>query len=132
MNVFTFTGNLGRDAERRTLDSGTSVANFSVPAKAGFGERESTIWVKCTMWGKRAEGGLVDILTKGTPVCVSGELSMREWTNQSGEIKTSLELNVNDVTLMGKGQERDAGASEPAPTPQKAPADEGLDTEIPF
>lgn len=130
MNVFTFTGNLGRDAERRTINGDKTVANFSVPVKAGFGNNESTAWINCTLWGKRAEGGLVDILTKGTPVCVSGELSQREWTNQAGEIKTSLECNVNEVTLMGKGQARgennDVGNAAPDPIPGD------LDDEIPF
>jgi len=120
MNVFTFSGNLGKDAERRSVGTST-VANFSVPAKAGFGDKQTTTWINCAVWGKRAEGGLVDLLTKGTPVCVSGELSQREWTNQSGEIKTSLECRVNEVTLMGKGQAKEA--VEP---------DVPLDSHIPF
>ena len=120
MNVFTFSGNLGKDAERRSVGAST-VANFSVPAKAGFGDKQTTTWINCAVWGKRAEGGLVDLLTKGTPVCVSGELSQREWTNQSGEIKTSLECRVNEVTLMGKGQAKEA--VEP---------DAPLDDHIPF
>ena len=114
MNVFTFSGNLGKDAERRSVGAST-VANFSVPVKAGFGDKQTTTWINCAVWGKRAEGGLVDLLTKGTPVCVSGELSQREWTNQSGEIKTSL------VTLMGKGQAKES--VEP---------DAPLDDHIPF
>ena len=120
MNVFTFTGNLGKDAERRSAGNST-VADFSVSVKSGFGNNEKLMWIKCAVWGKRAEGGLVDLLTKGTPVCVSGELSQREWTNQSGEIKTSLECRVNEVTLMGKGQVKET--VEP---------DAPLDDHIPF
>ena len=125
MNVFTFSGNLGKDAERRSVGAST-VANFSVPVKAGFGDKQTTTWINCAVWGKRAEGGLVDILTKGTPVCVSGELSQREWTNKEGEVKMSLECNVNEVTLMGKG----AGISQNSPeTPS---LDDDLDQSIPF
>jgi single-strand DNA-binding protein len=120
MNVFTFTGNLGKDAERRSVGAST-VANFSVPVKAGFGDKQTTTWINCALWGKRAEGGLIDLLTKGTPVCVSGELSQREWTNQSGEIKTSLECKVNEVTLMGKGQAK-----------KSVEPDASLDDHIPF
>ena len=120
MNVFTFSGNLGKDAERRSAGNST-VADFSVSVKSGFGNNEKLMWIKCAVWGKRAEGGLVDLLTKGTPVCVSGELSQREWTNQSGEIKTSLECRVNEVTLMGKGQAKES--VEP---------DAPLDDHIPF
>ena len=124
MNVFTFSGNLGKDAERRSVGAST-VANFSVPAKAGFGDKQTTTWINCAVWGKRAEGGLVDLLTKGTPVCVSGELSQREWTNQSGEIKTSLECRVNEVTLMGKGQVKEA-------KPDQTDNGMELNDEIPF
>lgn len=124
MNVFTFSGNLGKDAERRSVGAST-VANFSVPAKAGFGDKQNTVWINCAVWGKRAEGGLVDLLTKGTPVCVSGELSQREWTNQSGEIKTSLECRVNEVTLMGKGQVKEA-------KPDQTDNGMELNDEIPF
>ena len=125
MNVFTFTGNLGKDAERRSAGNST-VADFSVSVKSGFGNNEKLMWIKCAVWGKRAEGGLVDILTKGTPVCVSGELSQREWTNKEGEVKTSLECNVNEVTLMGKG----TGISQN--NPETPSLDDDLDQSIPF
>jgi len=124
-NVCTFSGNLGRDAERRQTNSGTAILNFSVPAKSGFGANEKTTWINCAVFGKRAEGGLLEILTKGTPVVVTGEISLREWQNNQGETKSSLELNVQDVTLMGKGREK-----EPEQPQSGAAAD--LDDEISF
>jgi len=124
MNVLTISGNLGRDAEVRSTNSGTSLLSFSVPVKSGFGEREQTIWVDCTLWGKRAEGGLSQHMTKGTPVVVSGEFSTEEY-----EGKTKVKLNVNEVTLMGKGQERQESAPAQVTTPEPH---QGLDDEIPF
>ena len=121
MNVLTITGNLGQDAEVRQA-GGTNVLSFGVAMNWGYGERKASCFIDCSLWGKRAEGGLVGYLTKGTPVCVSGELSKEEYNG-----KTRLKLNVNDVTLMGKGQER----SEPAPAPAPEPH-QGLDDEIPF
>lgn len=50
MNVFTFTGNLGRDC-RTGNAGGTSVCNFSVAVKSGYGQNEQTIWVDCALWG---------------------------------------------------------------------------------
>ena len=124
MNVLVISGNLGQDAESGTAGS-TATLKFSVPMKSGYGDRQKTSWVRCTLWGKRAEGGLVNHLTKGTPVCVSGELSENTWTAQDGTEKHSLELNVNDVTLMGKGNERQE-------QPASQPDDPGLDDEISF
>lgn len=95
MNVLTIVGNLGRDARTNKV-GGTSVANFSVAAKAGYGEREQTVWVDCALWGQRAEGRLVDYLKKGQQVCVSGEMGTREH-----EGKTYITMRVNDLTLCG-------------------------------
>ena len=130
-NVCTFSGNLGRDAERRETNGGTAILNFSVPAKSGFGQNEKTTWINCAVFGKRAEGGLCDILTKGTPVVVTGELSQREWTNNAGETKQSLELYVNDVTLMGKSKPKDDSGDQ-YDNAQSEQAHEDLNDPVPF
>jgi len=101
MNVFTATGNLGGDAEVRYTKSGTAVAQFSLPVKSGYGDKEKTTWVRCLIWGKRAEGGLIGYLKKGQMVCVSGEISLNEWETKEGVQKSSLELNVREITLCG-------------------------------
>lgn len=114
MNVFAFTGNLGKDAEMRTTQSGTSVLSFSVAVKSGYGEREKTNWVRCVIFGKRAEGNLQSYLVKGQQVAVHGELTLEEWQDQQGQNKAALSVNVNGVTLVG---------SKAAPVaPQQAPA----------
>ena len=59
-------------------------------------------------------------LTKGTRVAVSGSLSLREY-DKDGETRTSLELNVQDVALLGGGAER----TERATPPKVRPADRG-------
>ena len=111
MNVFSFTGNLGQDCKVNQV-SGTSVCNFSVAVKAGYGDREQTLWIGVALWGQRAEGRLPEYLTKGQQVAVSGELSRREH-----EGKTYLECRANDVTLVGK---KDQGGAAPAQKSQPA------------
>ena len=128
MNVFCCTGNLGKDAEVRATQGGTSVMGFTVAVKAGYGDKATTLWVRCSLWGKRAEGGLAQYMTKGQQVAVSGELSMREWQGDDGATRQSLELNVNDVTLVG-------GKSEAKPSPSQQfqkPTDVDFDENIPF
>ena len=104
MNTYTFTGNIGKDAELRYTPSGNAVASFSVAVKAGFGERESTVWVRCQLWGQQAERMTAHLL-KGARVGVSGELSAREWTDKQGAKQTSLEVDVKQVTFEGKRQD---------------------------
>lgn len=101
MNVFNFTGNLGGDCETRYTQAGKAVVSFSVAVKAGFGENASTTWVRCSMFDKRAEA-VSPYLTKGQLVGVSGEFSAREWEDKQGQKRTSIEVRVNDLTLLGK------------------------------
>jgi single-strand DNA-binding protein len=101
MIIVTVAGNLGGDAELRSTQSGINVCSFSVAGKSGYGDREQTVWVRCSLWGNRAES-LVGHLKKGTPVAVYGELSTSEWTTPDGGTRFSVECNVRDVKLMGK------------------------------
>ncbi|MNG98104.1 Single-stranded DNA-binding protein ssb [compost metagenome] len=96
MNVFTASGNIGRDAEVRNA-GGTSVAGFSLAVKSGYGDKAQTVWVDCSIWGKQAESGLVQYLQKGQFVVVTGELGTREH-----EGKMYITLRVSNVTLGGK------------------------------
>jgi len=76
-NVFSFTGTVGRDAEVRYLPSGQAVLNVTVANNIGFGDKQQTLWIRCAVWGKRAEGQLQNYLKKGQQVFVSGELSQK-------------------------------------------------------
>ena len=125
MNTFCFTGNLGKDCEVRQAGNST-VCNFSVAVKAGYGSRESTVWVRCGLWGKKAEGKLPDYLRKGTQVAITGELSLHEY-EANGEKRTSLEVNVSTLDLIG-GKAEPAKA-EPAPKPDEF---DDFDSSIPF
>lgn len=114
-NVFSFTGTVGRDAEVRQTPTGQTVLSVTIANNIGFGDKQQTLWVRVSLWGKRAEGSLAQYLKKGQQVFVSGELSMREYQATDGSTKTSLELNANIIDLVGKRNEQ---ASQGAPAPQ--------------
>ena len=86
-------GNLGKDAEVRQAGSST-VCGFSVAAKVGFGDKAKTIWIDCSIWGKRAESQLPQYLKKGTKVTVIGEMNEREYNG-----KTYLTCDVHTIDL---------------------------------
>lgn len=118
MNRFIGTGNLGKDC-RTGSAGGTSVVNFPLAVKSGYGDNEQTVWLDCALWGKRAEGGLVQYLVKGQQVAICGELGTREH-----EGKTYLTCRLDDVTLVGG---KPGGQSQPQQS-GGAP----LDDDIPF
>ena len=128
MNAFNFTGNLGRDAEVKYTASGTAIASFSVPIKSGYGDNEKTSWVRCAIIGKRAEGGLIQYLKKGQLVGISGELSVNTYTNKDGEEKTSVEVLVKEVDLLGSNNQAPQQASQ---APQQVDNADGFD-DAPF
>jgi single-strand DNA-binding protein len=104
-NVFSFTGTVGRDAEVRYAPSGLAVLSFTVANNIGFGDKQQTLWIRVTLFGKRAEGQLQNYLKKGQQIFVSGELTQSEYKANDGTTKTSLELNANIIDLIGKRNE---------------------------
>ena len=132
MNAWQFTGNIGKDAESRFLPNGDPVVSFSVGVKSGYGEKATTTWARCAMFGKRAES-VSQYLTKGQLVGISGEVTLREWNDKEGQKRSSLEVRVNDLTLLGKkdGQQA-AQPRQQAPAPQQPGGFSDMDDSIPF
>lgn len=129
MNIWTITGNLGQDCEVKYTPSGMAICSFSVAVKSGYGDKAKTTWVKCGLFGKRAEGGLPEHLLKGTQVCIAGEAYLDEWQGQDGATNKMLKLNVDKLDLIGGKPQRQQSA------PQHQPAPQGMDDnseDIPF
>jgi len=104
-NVFSFTGTIGQDAEVKYLPSGAAVLSVSVANNVGYSDKQQTMWIRVAVFGKRAEGQLVNYLKKGTAVFVSGELRTNQYKANDGTVKTTLELTANILDLVGKKQD---------------------------
>lgn len=127
MNVFTFTGNLGKDCRQGNV-SNTNVTNFSVAVTSGYGDRKKTDWVECAYWGKGGEA-VAPYLIKGQQVAVSGELSMKP---AEGQYEAKMVVRVNTLSLVG-GKPQVQQSQQQAPQQQsQAPADDDFDDDIPF
>ncbi|CAO3451059.1 Single-stranded DNA-binding protein [Azospirillum argentinense] len=107
MNVWTFTGRLGADGELRSTQSGEKVLGFRVANDVGFGDRKTTQWVDCSIWGRRAEA-LAPHLTKGKAVVISGEVTLREFEKRDGTRGAGLSVRVNEIDFTG-GREGEGG-----------------------
>lgn len=132
MNKIAATGRVVADAELRHTQSGDPVCQFRMASDVGFGDRKTTNWFNCQIWGKRGES-LVQYLVKGTPVTAYGTITLREWTNKEGLKQLSPEIRIDEIDMHG-GRE---GGGQPAPAKQQprpaqpASADP-LDDDIPF
>ena len=118
MNLLAFTGNLGKDAEVKYLANGTAICEFSVAMKSGYGDKEKTNWVRCVLFGKRAEGQLPQYLLKGAQVAVTGELELQEWEGQNGK-GAALSVRVENLDLIGGKQQGQNNQAQGGYAPQQ-------------
>lgn len=100
MNSLNFVGNIGRDAETKFLTNGDAITSFSAALSSGYGDKKITTWLNCSMFGKRGEA-VSQYLKKGTQVAISGEFAARPYKSKDGIDKLSLDVRVNDLTLVG-------------------------------
>src|SRR3546814_842929 len=110
MQLITVSGNLGKDSEFRTTQRGDKVLSFSVGVKQGYGDRASTNWFRCSVWGKRAET-LAQYLLKGVKVVAQGELTIGEYQG-----KAQFDVRVNEVEFMSRGEARQSESQKPYET----------------
>lgn len=113
-------GNLGKDAEVKTTQSGQTLINFSVAHTVKTQNGDKTVWVNCTRFVPQGQNSnIAQYLKKGTKVWCEGEPSARAWINQStGEANSSLELVVYQIELCGSAQPAATTAQQPATTQQ--------------
>ena len=103
-NKIMIVGYLGRDPEIRYSSQGTAICDFSVATterrKDKSGEvQEVTTWFRVSLFGRQAEVAH-QYLAKGRQVYVEGTLSQREWTDQNGATRTSLEVRGSDIQFL--------------------------------
>ena len=122
-NKITIVGYIARDLEVSHTTSGKAVGRTSIATNRKYGDTETTTWFRLSIWGDRATK-LEQYLTKGQQVFIEGDLTNQEYTDKEGNARTSLEVNVSDIQLIGsKGKsEPEAEASPVAPKAKKAAA----------
>ncbi len=145
LNQILLIGRAGNDPEMRYTPSGTPVTSFSLAVnnskRDSNGEwTEETEWFRVTAWERIAES-VNQYLAKGRRVFVDGRLSTRQYTSNSGEARTSLEVRAFKVMFLDSpgGESTGAGAppdaqsyaAEPAgPSGSQAPAAENPSEDV--
>lgn len=118
----TVIGTITADPELKFLPSGVALASFSVAAnerkRADNGDwiDGAATFLRCTVWRQMAEN-VVESLTRGTRVVVTGRLRQREF-EKDGVKRTAFELDVDEVapslkwaTAKVQKASRDGGSS---------------------
>jgi single-strand DNA-binding protein len=127
INRVILTGNLTRDPELRNTPSGTSVCSLRVAVNtrrkdASGNWTDKPNYFDVTVWGAQGEN-CAQYLSKGRPVAVDGRLEWREWQDQQGNKRQSVDIIADSVQFLGS---REGGENGGRFTPQSdVPADTG-------
>ena len=113
INRVVLTGNLTRDPELRSLPSGMSVCSLRIASntrrKGASGEWEDKPnFFDVTVWGAQGEN-CARFLSKGRPVALDGRLEWREWQDQQGNNRQSVEIVADSVQFLGGRDEGQGG-----------------------
>ena len=115
-NNWVLIGRLTRDAEGKSLPSGTFVANFSIASETGWGDHKKTNFWKVRFFGQGASA-IIQWLTKGKQVAISGEAQVDSYVNGAGvEVKETVMI-ARSVQLLASPQgSSGSGARNPSGT----------------
>ncbi len=158
VNKVILVGNLGRDPEIRSMQSGDKVCNLSVATSERWKDRnsgemqEKTEWHRVVIFDQKLAEVAEKYLKKGAKVFLEGQIQTRKWTDNAGVEKYTTEVVLQrfrgelvmlDSRGEGGGGGGGGGGYDSGPTdygnPQPAVAGGGgmsggddLDDEIPF
>jgi len=152
VNKVILIGNLGKDPEIRTLNSGDRVANLSLATSESWRDRNSgekrerTEWHRVVIFNDNLVKVAENYLKKGAKVYIEGAIQTRKYADQSGVEKFSTEIVLQkfrgELTMLdgrgGEGDRGDADAGHFSSGPRvgasgpKETFTADLDDEIPF
>lgn len=120
VNKVILLGNLGKDPEIRHLESGRSVANFTLATSEVYKNKEgnkvtNTEWHNVVLWTPLAE--VADkYLKKGNQVYIEGKITTRSYDDKEGNKRYITEVVGREMTLVGGRPEGGNNSSEPQNT----------------
>lgn len=118
MNQLIIIGNLTRDPESRSTQSGKQVCTFSV-AVTRRNDSEKSDFFRVSAWGELGNN-CARYLSKGKKVCVIGQVSVSTYTAQNGETRANMDVFAEKVEFLSPASQGQQNA------PQKTDAQSGF------
>ena len=146
LNRVQLIGNLGRDPEVRTTQTGKTVVTLVIATSGSWkderGNRvERTEWHRIVIFSEGLGQIAEKYLEKGSKVYLEGKLCTRKWQDQSGADRYSTEIHLtpyNGVLIFLDSRRDSDPAAATTPSDRRGEATGGtggasnLDDEIPF
>ena len=139
INRVVLTGNLTRDPELRSTQSGMSVCSLRLASNtrrkdSASGEwRDKPNYFDVTVWGPQGEN-CARFLAKGRAVAVDGRLEWREWTTDGGDKRQAIDIIADTVQFLGapNGDAPDGASADARTEDVPTDADSADDEDTPF
>ncbi|GAA4830683.1 single-stranded DNA-binding protein [Algivirga pacifica] len=125
VNKVILIGNLGKDPEVRTLDTGVKVATFTMATTENYTDREGqrqsqTEWHNIVLWR-----GLASVaeqyLRKGSKVYIEGKLTTRSY-EKDGVTRYITEIVARDMNMLDSRSDAASGGNTDFMSGASAPA----------
>lgn len=136
LNRVSLIGRLGKSVELKSLQSGSTVANFTLATSETWkdkqtGEKkEKTEWHQIVLWGN-----LADIagkyLNKGDQVFIEGKLTTRSW-EKDGITRYTTEIQGSNLVLLGGNKSSETQRPEAPPPMVEPKLMSDIDGDLPF
>ena len=120
VNKTIYQGRLTKYPELKTTQSGINHMDFTLAWNKKYKEQEKKCFLPCKAWRYDAEF-INRNFGKGQEMVVVGELGTEEWTDNDGNKRSRIVLNVEEVNFAG-GSKQDSQQSTAQPS-QTAQAD---------
>ena len=106
MNKVILMGNLGKNPETRTLESGVVMCRFPIATSETYKNRKSgektshTEWHNVVLWRGLAEVA-EKYLNKGDKILIEGRIRSRSWENkESGQMRFITEILADQMQMI--------------------------------
>ena len=97
VNKVILVGNLGKDPEARSMNSGGEVVSFTLATSETWNDRdgnrqEKTEWHNVVIFNENLGRVAKNYLRKGQKAYIEGQLQTRKWTDQNGNDRYTTEV----------------------------------------
>lgn len=102
LNKVILIGNLVADPELKKTPNGVSVTSFRIAISRRFtkdGEAPQADFIDIVAWRNTAEF-VTQYFNKGKPILVCGSIQSRNWTDQNGQKRYTVEVVADEVSFV--------------------------------
>lgn len=125
LNLVILVGRVSSDIQFDTgkgKDQNVTLARFSLATNEIFGDSKSAVqYHSVVMRGQKRAEFCKKWIKKGQLLCIRGKLKYRGWKDEEGNPRKTTQVNIDEITFLGKKENYADGPKEEEPEPEDKP-----------